>query len=122
MKVVTEYSPIWVFFVAFAISALAGIAAFLRSGNAIKVVSVLTSGLNSGLLGLAIALVWYEQYKSNIYMLMGFCVISGLMGAAGLDFVINLITKKANFSISTSTSTDKNLEDKVFKQEGKIPS
>jgi hypothetical protein len=93
-----HYSAISIFVLAFVVSAAAGIAALLRKSNEVKRISLITAGLNSGLLGLAISLLWYQKFQDNLYSLIGICVLSGLTGAAGLDFVLNMI-QKGGFSI-----------------------
>lgn len=86
-------SPIGVFIAAFAASATSGIAAYLRSNKSITILALITAGLNSGLLGLAIALLWFQKFQDNIYFLVGICVITGLTGAAGLDFILTAVQK-----------------------------
>ena len=86
-------SPLGVFAAAFAVSMTAGIAAYLRSTKPITFLAIITAGLNSGLLGLAIALLWYQKFQDNIYFLVGICVVTGLSGAAGLDFILTAIQK-----------------------------
>lgn len=116
----SQYSPISVFIFSFLVSGTAGIAAFLRSGNVVKVISLVTAGLNSGLLGLAISLLWYQKFADNVHFLLGICVITGLMGAAGLDFIITIITKGliSNLAKGESLNLDKD-KDKTPKVEEK---
>jgi hypothetical protein len=85
--------PIGVFAAAFAVSSTAGIAAYLRSNKPITILALITAGLNSGLLGLAISLLWFQKFRDNIYFLVGICVVTGLTGAAGLDFILTAIQK-----------------------------
>lgn len=80
-----------VFAAAFLASATAGIAAYLRSDKPISKLALVTAGLNSGLLGLAISLIWFQTFQDNIYSLLGICVVTGLTGAAGLDFILTAI-------------------------------
>ena len=100
-------NEILIFITCFVISATSGIAASLRSGKAITKLSVITAGLNSGLLGLSISLLWYKKFQDNLYTLIGICVISGLTGAAGFDAILTSIQRGA-FKINLSTE----LEDK----------
>lgn len=92
-QMVGSNSAIGVFAVAFIASALAGIAAYLRTNKPITVLAIITASLNSGLLGLAIALLWFQKFQENIYFLVGICVVTGLTGAAGLDFILTAIQK-----------------------------
>lgn len=84
-------SPVGVFICAFGVAAFAGLATHLREGKPVNTVSVLTAMLNSGILGLAFALLWYTKYQDNIYFLIGMCLLAGLGGAAMIDFVIQRV-------------------------------
>jgi hypothetical protein len=99
-----SYSPAGVFISAFAASTLAGVAAFLRSDKPINWKSITTAGLNSGLLGLAISLLWYKKFQGDIYFLVGICVLTGLTGAAGLDFVLTAF-QRGGFHINFDNSS-----------------
>jgi CHASE2 domain-containing sensor protein len=115
---IANESALWVFIAAFAASATAGIAAYLRSNKPITILAIITAALNSGLLGLAIALLWFKKFQDNIYFLVGVCVVTGLTGAAGLDFILTAIqkgglhikfddTNPMNFSINNNKEEDK---------------
>lgn len=85
----TEHTTPWgVFLSAASLSSFAGLASLLRSGAKLTVGTVFSAALNSGLLGLGIALLWYTKYQDNIYFLIGVCVLAGLGGTSMLDFVI----------------------------------
>jgi len=107
-----DVSPLGVFFAAFAASSTAGIAAFLRSGKSVTKLALITAGLNSGLLGLAIALLWFQKFQDNIYFLVGICVITGLTGAAGLDFILSAI-QNGGFSVNIGGGKDKDGNNKM---------
>lgn len=94
-----EINPIGVFVSSFGVSAFAGLAALLRSGNKLTRIGVISALLNSGLLGLAIALLWYTKFQGNIYFLIGTCVLSGLGGMASIEFVLKAFTS-GGFRIS----------------------
>jgi hypothetical protein len=81
-------NPLYVFVSAFGVSSFAGLAALLRAGKGVNGIAVLSALLNSGMLGLAIALVWYHKFQDNIYFLIGICVLAGLGGATLVDFVV----------------------------------
>jgi hypothetical protein len=68
---VDRLNPIYVFVSAFGVSSFAGLAALLRGGKQVTIIAVLSAVLNSGLLGLAIALVWYNKFQDNVYFLIG---------------------------------------------------
>jgi hypothetical protein len=90
--------PVKVFAVSFGVSSLAGLAALLRAGKPISWLSVMSSILNSGLMGLCIALLWYTKFQDNVYFLVGVCVLAGLGGATTIDFVMAAI-KSGGLSI-----------------------
>jgi uncharacterized membrane-anchored protein len=83
-----KLNPIYVFVSAFGVSSFAGLAALLRAGKQVNSVAILSAVLNSGMLGLAIALVWYNKFQDNIYFLIGICVLAGLGGATLVDFMV----------------------------------
>jgi hypothetical protein len=76
--------------VAFGVSALAGLAALLRSDTAMTRKTVAAHVLNAGVLGLGISLVWYSQFRDNVHLLVGLCVIVGLGGMSSVEFFTNL--------------------------------
>jgi hypothetical protein len=77
-----------VFMSAFAVSAFAGLAALLRSGSKLGWIPVCNALLNSGFLGLGISLLWYTQFKDDLYFLVGVCVLAGLGGMTTVDLVL----------------------------------
>lgn len=82
--------PLAVFVCAFCVSAFAGLAALLRAGKQVNALAIFSAMLNSGLLGLTLALLWYKKYQDNVYFLIGMCILAGLGGATMVDFVVNL--------------------------------
>lgn len=76
------------FATAFGVSALGGLAALLRSPQKLTRKSVATYTLNTGAVGLAIALIWYTQFRDNLPLLVGLCVVAGLSGMASVDFLL----------------------------------
>lgn len=88
-----EIAPITVFLSSFGVAATAGLAALLRSNKKLTFVSVFSSLLNSGLLGLGISLLWYTKFRDNIYFLVGVCVLAGLGGMTTVDMVLAQIRK-----------------------------
>lgn len=93
-----KINPLTVFLSAFGVSSFAGLAALLRAGKEVNKVSVISAILNSGFLGLAIALLWYTKFQDNVYFLIGICVLAGLGGATLVDFCVESI-KNGGLSI-----------------------
>jgi hypothetical protein len=89
----SSYSLVAIFALAFFTSMLSGIAAFLRSKQPATPIAIITAGMNSGFLGLGISLSFYSKFKDNITVLLGFCVLTGLSGASGLDFILTTFQK-----------------------------
>lgn len=88
-----DLAPLWVFASAFFVSALAGLAAVLRSTAQLTTLGVTSNVLNSGLMGLGISLLWYTKFKDNVYLLIGICVLSGLGGVTTVEFIVAAIRK-----------------------------
>jgi hypothetical protein len=95
----SQINPIGVFISSFGVAAFAGLAALLRTGTKLSVVTVLSQLLNSGLLGLGISLLWYTKFQDNIYFLVGVCLLAGLGGMTTVEFVLQAI-RKGGFSIN----------------------
>lgn len=96
-----EVNPVGVFLSSFFVSAFAGLAALLRSVSPLTVKTVSSALLNSGLLGLAISLLWYVKYKDNLYFLIGCCAVAGLGGMTTVDFFLKAM-QGGGFKISLS--------------------
>ena len=77
------YDPMHVFMASGGLSSFAGLAELLRSGRPITPRAVIAAMLNSGLIGLALGLIWYTYFlgMGNIYFLVGVCTLAGLGGA-----------------------------------------
>lgn len=88
-----SFDEVGVFAGAFILSALAGLASLLRKSGDLTKKAVCSVTLNSGVLGLAIALLWYTKFQDNIYFLIGVCVIAGLGGMTTIDFVLAAIQR-----------------------------
>lgn len=78
---------------AFAISSLGGLAAMLRSNKQLTTRVVLSALLYSGMMGLSIALLWYNYFdgSGNIYFLLGVSGLAGVGGTTVLDFVVQAL-------------------------------
>lgn len=83
-----------VFASAFGAASFAGLATLLRFARRISRLSVVSAMLNSGFLGLAIALIWYQNYREakNVYGLIGICVVAGMGGSTMTDLLISLLS------------------------------
>jgi hypothetical protein len=79
---------------AFGVSAFAGLATLLRFAHKFSRLSVISAMLNAGFLGLAIALLWYQNYRNaeNVYGLLGICVLAGMGGSTLTDLLISLLS------------------------------
>jgi hypothetical protein len=85
---------LFVFCSAFGVAAFAGLATFLRFARSINWLSVLSAMLNSGFLGLAIALIWYRHYcqEENISGLIGICALAGMGGSTLSDIFWSILS------------------------------
>lgn len=83
-----------VFAAAFGVSSFAGLATLLRFGRKLSKLAVVSSMLNAGFLGLAISLIWYQNYReaANIHGLIGICVLAGMGGSTITDILISLLS------------------------------
>lgn len=82
-----------IFFGAFGVSAFAGLATLLRFAKKLSKLAVVSAMLNAGFLGLAIALIWYRNYRDagNVHGLIGICVLAGMGGSTITDLLISLL-------------------------------
>ena len=89
------WEEVGIFAGAFAVSALAGLAALLRS-DAVVITrkSVAAYTLNAGVLGLGLCMLWYARFHDNVYSLIGVCVLAGLGGMATIDVVVQTVWKR----------------------------
>jgi hypothetical protein len=83
-----------VFASAFGVSAFAGLATLLRFAKRLSKIAVISAMLNAGFMGLAIALIWYQNYlkSENVYGLLGICVLAGMGGSTLTDLLISLLS------------------------------
>lgn len=102
-----QIGPLWVFVSAFLISALGGLAGLLRSTQPIHARTLAAATLYSGVMGLIIALLWYNHFEGlgNVYFLLG---ISGLAGIGGVSFVdlIIKVAKRGGLQITISPAEE----------------
>lgn len=83
------------FLTAFGVSAFGGLAALLRSNAKVGGKAVASSMLNCGILGLALSLVWYSYFPNNPHLLVGLCILAGLGGIKGVEFVLDTAKRLA---------------------------
>jgi hypothetical protein len=83
-----------VFASAFGVSAFAGLATLLRFARKVSKLAIVSAMLNAGFMGLAIALIWYQNYRAseNVYGLIGICVLAGMGGSTLTDLAISLLS------------------------------
>jgi hypothetical protein len=87
---------------------LGGLAALLRGNHALTKRNVFSAMLNSGMMALVIALVWWSNYKdTNLFFLVGISILAGLGGATTLDFVTLYIRKRLGIEQLKATDDDK---------------
>ncbi len=86
------------------VSSLAGLAALLRSKQALTWRNVIATCLYSGMFGLIYGLIWFEWFdgeNQNFFFLIGTSGLVGLGGASLLDFVVDGLLNGFNITIST---------------------
>ena len=112
----TQLDPLWLFILAFMIAALAGVATVLRTVERITFRVILTAILNSGALGLCIALILFTWCKDNTWFLLGLCLLAGLGGMTALGFVLMVVRTflghgHLNIHVDVTPDTNKELPD-----------
>ncbi len=97
-----------VFASAFGVSAFAGLATLLRFAKRLSWLSVISAMLNAGFLGLAIALIWYQNYlkSENVSGLLGICVLAGMGGSTLSDLLISILAG-AGISVKITHERDR---------------
>ena len=90
-KAMDDPDPLKIFSAAGGIASFAGLAALLRSGRPLNYRSVATAVLNSGILGLAMAMLWFTYWRDNIYFLVGLCALAGLGGVNMVEFALAVL-------------------------------
>ena len=97
-------SPVEIFLSSFAICSVAGLAAHLRGNRDLTMRQTVSAMLNSGLLGLAIAFLWYTYFdgQDNVWFLMGVSLLAGLGGVSLLDFLL-MVIKRGGIDIQVRT-------------------
>lgn len=90
-----KWQSIYVLLSAFAISSLGGLAALLRSHKPLNLRTVLSALLYSGMMGLIIALMWYNVFagRENLYFLLGVSGLAGIGGVTVVDFIVQVFKR-----------------------------
>ena len=91
--------PVTLFVTAFTISAMAGVAALLRTNKSLTIRIVASAALNSGALGMGIALVLFTVFKENTWFLLGLCLLAGLGGMTFLGIVLTIF-RQGGFNVN----------------------
>jgi hypothetical protein len=80
--------PYTLFTASYLLSSFAGLAALLRSGLPLSWRLVASAFLNSGLFGVAVAMIWCELYGEIKYpwFMLGVSILAGLGGTSLVDF------------------------------------
>lgn len=77
------------------LSSLGGLASLLRSGKNINPREVFAALLNSGLIGIVIALLWWNKFgHDNLYFLVGVSGLAGIGGASVIDLAVQWYAQK----------------------------
>jgi hypothetical protein len=87
-----ERDPYTLFTASYLLSSFAGLAALLRSGVPLSWRLVTSAFLNSGLFGVAVAMLWCELYDEVKYpwFMLGVSILAGLGGTSLVDFAFQL--------------------------------
>lgn len=92
-------SPWLLFGGVFLVASLGGLAALLRSGQDITRRQVASALLNSGLVGVIIALTLWSRYGANDpFLLFGVSILAGFGGATTIDLLVQYVCKKFGLS------------------------
>lgn len=82
-----EGEPLKVFSYIFGMSSIAGLAALMRSGKDLTLRAITTASLNSGVMGVSIAMIWVHLYGiDHIWFVSGISLLAGLGGTSLMDF------------------------------------
>jgi len=85
--------PVETFLLCFAISALGGFAALLKSRRPLTGRNIATAVLYSGSVGLVIGLIWFNYFNTvnNVFMLIGSSGLAGLSGTTAADIAVRVL-------------------------------
>lgn len=99
----------WVLFLVFAASGASamGLGVYLRSGGALTTRAVLGVLLHSLVWGIVVFLMGYSTLKTDIPMLLGLSILSGIGTASVLDVVLMLIKTGFGIKVTFNNTPDK---------------
>lgn len=87
---VIDWGSPWVTFVfASLLSGLAGMARQLARRRKRAACDICIGGLYSAVWGLGISMVWYEQFRTSPYSLLGGCILAALAGTLSAHEVLS---------------------------------
>lgn len=83
-----DLDPLRTLACAFSVSSFAGLARELRSGRRMSKLAVLSTILNTGLVGGGIACYWLTYYRNEgtLYFMILVCLLAGMGGADLIEF------------------------------------
>lgn len=81
------------FILIFLISGIAGVGSLLRKNTQLTTYCIMGAIINSGCLGLALFLLFYNRFENDIYLVAGCCIIAGLGGMSAIDFILSIAAK-----------------------------
>jgi hypothetical protein len=106
-----KLDPLHVLSSAFAISSIGGLAALLRSKQPLSLRTTVAAILYSGIVGLLIALLWFNYFKSsdeNLYFLLGISGLAGIGGTTVIDLAVQILRNGGvNIVIKPNDDEDK---------------
>lgn len=106
-----------IFVCAFIVSGLSSTAALLRSSDPLSFRKFISSFLNSGMLGLGIALLWYNHFFQDLYFLIGLSLVAGLTGVKGVEVALGWAQKIAASFLKIDTEKKQEEKPKEDKKE-----
>jgi len=89
----SKLDPLTLAITAAVVGALAGVAAVLRTSQALTWRILISAGLNSGALGAGMAMLLFTYFKDNTWFLLGLCLLAGLGGMTLGGFILQIIKK-----------------------------
>lgn len=101
-------AQIAVYLAAFGIASLGGLAALLRGKQELTVRNVLATILYSGVIGLIVALMWYNYFEGsdNIPFLLAVSALAGIGGATVIDLIKVFLQGKLSVRITSIPDED----------------
>ena len=90
----------------FVVASLGGLAALLRSGQQLTPRQIFSALLNSGLLGIIIAMSLWKRYGAeDPFLLFGVSILAGFGGATTIDLITQYVRRKLGLIKPSPTHT-----------------